>query len=99
MRRPIFRSGFRSLLSIIQQYQNSFIIYAREKSGGRIALMEYWVERIDAQVNLFHDTNIRKAAEITFEQWNKERDTATKTCGICERGIQDLFSDPLTAQE
>lgn len=44
-----------------------------KEDGGRIALMEYWVERIDAQVNLFHDTNIRKAAEITFEQWNKEK--------------------------
>ena len=44
-----------------------------KKAGERIALMEYWVDQIDALVHLFHATNIRKAAEISFEQWNKEK--------------------------
>lgn len=62
-----------------------------KKDGERIALMEYWVGRIDAVVDLFRATNIRKAAAISFEQWNKEKTQRLKYAAYASQAY-DIYS-------
>lgn len=55
-----------------------------KKDGERIALMEYWIDRIDTEVNMFENINIRQAAAISFEKWNREKTSRLKYAAYAE---------------
>ena len=61
-----------------------YYLCRNKEEDERIALMEYWIKEIDGEVNLFKDTNIREAAEISFEEWDNAKTSLLRYAASAE---------------
>jgi len=61
-----------------------YYLCRNKKEGERIALMEYWAEKIDGEVDLFKDISIREAAEASFEEWDNAKTSLLRRAASAE---------------